>query len=59
MCGEQNGCNLGGSVDIYCEKQLRNNQSNCFELMYVFLMSLIAEGLIQCVCIIYTGHHYQ
>lgn len=57
--GEQNGCNLGGSADIYCEKQLGNNQSNCSGPMYMFLMSLVAEGLFQRVCIIYTGQHYQ
>lgn len=57
--GEQNGCNLGGAVDIYCEKQLGNNQSNCSGPVYVFLMSLVAEGLTQRACIIYTGHRYQ
>lgn len=50
VCSELNGSNLGGSEDIYCEKQLGNHQSNCSGLMYVFLMSLTAEGLIQCLC---------
>lgn len=42
--------NLGGSEDINCEKQLGNHQSNCSGLMYMFLMSLTAEGLIRCLC---------
>lgn len=48
-CSQQNGWSLSGSADIYCKKQQRSNQSNCLGPRYVFLMSLVAEGLIQCL----------